>query len=108
MNLKVILVFVIFLFMGAKIMICQGGSCRKRKKALRALASVLGSFWTPVRCQKICKGPVVGCEVNGELKWFADLQSRKSQEGLLRLVGEGKVTKPLKKRRVKKRDGKLR
>jgi hypothetical protein len=61
-----------------------------------------------VRCQKICHGPVAGLEVDGRMEWFERVDDIQSIAGLLRLVrrpDRGKIPKPLRKHRVKKRSG---
>lgn len=61
-----------------------------------------------VRCQKICKGPVIGLPVHGRMGWFKRVRGRKTLGALARLVeqdGRGDVPKPLEKRRVTKRAG---
>jgi hypothetical protein len=61
-----------------------------------------------VRCQKICKGPVVGVVVDGRMEWFQRVDGVRPLAALLRLVKEpqpAKVPKPLKKLRVKRWSG---
>lgn len=62
----------------------------------------------PVDCQKICDGPVVGIPVGGRLEWFAEVDSKKSRLGLVTLLDTGELLRPLAKRRVEKRSGRLR
>jgi hypothetical protein len=61
-----------------------------------------------VRCQKICHGPVVGLEVDGRMEWFERVDDVSSIAALLRLVrhpARGKIPKPLRKHRLKRRSG---
>lgn len=72
------------------------------------LKAMSGVSMVEVGCQKICDGPVVGLSVDGRLQWFACVDSDKSRQALVTLIADGKLEKPLKKRRVSKRAGKLR
>jgi hypothetical protein len=61
-----------------------------------------------VRCQDICKGPVVGLEVDGDLRWFRRLRGKKARRSLAKLVrraGRGPVPERLRPLRVAERDG---
>ena len=89
--------------------VCSSSSCRKQKSARKALLSTISSHEAErVGCQKLCKGPVLGCEVDGQIEWFERLDSKKALRALGRLLsGEG-LPKVLQKRRSKKRAGKLR
>lgn len=91
--------------------VCSSSSCRKQKTARKALLSTISNHRAQpktVGCQKVCNGPVVGCEVEGRLEWFERLDSRKALRALDKLFSRGEVSKPLRKRRAKKRAGKLR
>lgn len=92
--------------------VCVGSDCRKDRpgahKKLRAALREAGVPFMPVKCQKVCKGPVVGVRVDGTLHWLRDLAGGDLRDDLLRLVGEGAWSKALAKRRVKKRKDKLR
>lgn len=92
------------------IYICRGKDCRKKKKAFRALTEKLSDHGEviEVRCQKICKGPVAGLELDGQLEWFAKLNDEGSQGALVRLLEAGELKKRLKALVVKKRRAKLR
>jgi len=61
-----------------------------------------------VRCQKVCKGPVVGVAIDGVWQWFRRMDSRKALQALAELVEEGTIAKPLQHRRDRKRAGKRR
>ena len=90
--------------------VCTGKSCRKRDldraKALEALGDDVPV--KKVRCQKICKGPVFGVEVDGRLEWFKNVDGNKSRVGLRLLAEAGELVKALAKRRGDKRRGQLR
>jgi len=88
---------------------CTGKSCRKcevdQSKALEALGDAPVK---EVRCQKVCKGPVFGVEVDGQIEWFRRVDGNKSRVGLRLLAESGPLVKALAKRRVEKRRGQLR
>lgn len=90
--------------------VCHGSDCRKKKKEWKALNESLGEQGTvcPVRCQKICKGPVVGVEVSGRLEWFSKLKKKTLHSQFIALTQRGAVTTRLKTHLCKKRRGKLR
>ena len=89
--------------------VCTGSDCRKRSKELRAITKDLGDVEIcAVKCQKICKGPVVGVEVQGRLEWFSKLKDVKLQEQFRRLVQTGELKKRLRSKMSRKRSGKLR
>lgn len=90
--------------------LCRGSSCRHHaahdhlRQQLHAVADV-----SEVRCQRICRGPVAGANVNGSLEWFERVRSEKVQRRLIEWVtGIGRMRHSLEKRRVAKRAGKLR
>jgi hypothetical protein len=63
----------------------------------------------PVRCQKICHGPVVGLKVRGTMEWFERVDDLPSVAALLRLTRgsrrKAKIPKPLRKHRVRRYSG---
>lgn len=92
------------------VFLCHGDTCRHEKgfdewrERLAGVADI-----SEVRCQRICKGPVVGAAVNGSLEWFERVRSGKAQRQFVDLVaGTGKLRKGLERRRVAKRSGRLR
>ena len=90
--------------------VCTGSDCRKSRKKLDALRSTLENEGQVcvVKCQKICKGPVVGVEIGGRLEWFSKISDLRAREHLLKLLQRGEFTQRLRARLVKKRRGKLR
>ena len=56
--------------------VCHGSDCRKKKEDWARQNESLGKQGTvcPVKCQKICKGPVVGLEIDGRIEWFSKLK----------------------------------
>ena len=95
---------------GSCVYVCRGGDCRKKRGRRAALIEALQGHAEvcEVRCQKICKGPVFGLEIDGALQWFAGNTGAKEREQAVRLLTRGKVARGLSKRRVKRRAGKLR
>lgn len=93
-----------------KVRICQGKSCRKRRAEVATLRQRLEgrARLEEVDCQKICEGPVVGLKVDGTLEWFESMDSPKSVDALVVLLETGQLDRPLAKRRVDKRSGRLR
>ena len=94
-----------------RILICNGSHCRKTLRnddRLRASVAQLPVEIERVGCQKVCRGPVVGLDLDGRLQWFERMSSRKSLRALAELVEHDTVGRPLRKRRNKKRSGKLR
>jgi hypothetical protein len=62
-----------------------------------------------VPCQDICKGPVAGVELDGEVHWFAKVRKGRHRRAL-RAVIEGPATplpEPLAGREVARRRGRL-
>jgi hypothetical protein len=90
--------------------LCTGKSCSRRPdfaELRRQLAEV--SEVRPVRCQSICKGPVVGVEVHGRLEWFARVRKPKARKAMKRFVrAGGPIPERLRSSRVRKRSGRLR
>jgi hypothetical protein len=62
----------------------------------------------PVQCQKICKGPVLGLEIDGQLEWFSKLDDKKSRRHLTLLLESGELKNRLKRRISTKRRCKMR
>ena len=89
--------------------LCNGSECRKKRKSRRSLKALLGKEGQvcEVSCQKICKGPVVGVEINGRLEWFSKMTGQ-DQDALVQLLRHGDMKKRLHARMDKKRRGKLR
>jgi hypothetical protein len=90
--------------------VCQGKDCRKKADRLCALKDSLqgqGEIIS-VQCQKICKGPVAGLEINGQIEWFSKLNDEKSLRQLGLLLQSGELKKRLKGRISLKRSSKIR
>lgn len=84
--------------------VCRGSKCRKRNKP-KGLEKRFRI--EVVKCQKVCKGPVVGIRVDGTLEWFRKVKNKDVKA--LRKIAKGKrVPTSLAERRSKKRSGKLR
>jgi len=92
-----------------KAYLCRGSDCRKHSDSekLGELLDEEGVSWSRVRCQKVCKAPVVGVETDGTVEWFAKVRGKEGRRRLRKLL-QGKKAKGLKGNRVQKRSGKLR
>jgi hypothetical protein len=95
---------------GTKVYVCAGDDCRKRKSDRKKLRGAVAEVATvvPVRCQKVCKGPVVGLEVDGTMQWFGKVRGKAARNALAVLVQTGDIPPELRPHRTKKRRGKLR
>jgi hypothetical protein len=95
----------------SRVFICKGGDCFKEGASRRSLIAALRAAKLEVhgvKCQKICKGPVAGLKMSGEVHWYGRLSKVKVQADFVSLARGGKPSERLKKRHFKKRDGKLR
>ena len=92
------------------VLVCRGKGCNKRPRRRAKLMNVLGQVADVqnVRCQKVCKGPVVGVTLEGRLEWFHRIDGDKPRRALATLLVDGKLKKSLKKRYVAKLNGKRR
>lgn len=90
--------------------VCHGSDCRKKSKEFKAVTALLSTqgHVCPVKCQKICKGPVVGAQIGGRLEWFSKLGNRHALKQFVLLLENGDLRKRLRARIAKKRQGKLR
>ncbi|MEM7138401.1 MAG: hypothetical protein AAF500_17610 [Myxococcota bacterium] len=95
--------------MKATVYICTGSTCRKKKGTAKKLASALEPVASVkrVKCQKICKGPVVGIQNGAPVQWFRSCGDD-DRKDLVRVAEGHKPSKSLRKRVASKRDGKLR
>ncbi len=77
--------------------ICTGKSCRKRKGANKKLHKRLGGACETngVKCQNICKGPVVLVHRDGERFWFRRIQGKKTHQAFLAFLDTGRLSKRL-------------
>ncbi|MEO1227331.1 MAG: hypothetical protein AAFZ18_00395 [Myxococcota bacterium] len=91
-----------------KIYLCRGSDCSKTKLPRKQLeAHVAGATITKVRCQKICKAPVVGVDRGDGPVWFRKVGHR-TLEDIGQFVAAGTLSARLKGHEAKKRAGKLR
>ena len=90
--------------------VCKSSDCRKRKRVFQELKTELAEHVNvcEVKCQKICSGPVVGVEVDGELEWFKKLRDPSVRRDLIELLKNRTLSARLKAHIVKARRGKLR
>lgn len=89
--------------------VCIGKKCARacdHDQLVRALCKV-GTVQA-VRCQKICRGSVVGAVLDDEIRWFEGVDSPRLCVGLKKAVKSGSqrdLPKGLKKRRIKRLTG---
>jgi hypothetical protein len=90
--------------------VCVGKDCR-RDKCHRDLITALDASGkvTRVPCQDICKGPVAGTVVDGEVEWFKRVRKPSQRRALVGLARDGGhwIPDELASRWVRKRRGKL-
>lgn len=81
---------------------CKGQRCVAEFLDRRTDATV-----EEVRCQKVCKGVVVGLEVSGRLEWFEHAAAPRALAGLAAIVRRSAgANRSLRQRRVRKLAGK--
>lgn len=88
------------------VMVCR--KCEGHEEVIDFLRSRTPASVRTVRCQKVCKSPVAGLSIGGRMEWFGKLGSPKSLKALAWVAGSGtpgKLPKPLRNRRSKKRSG---
>jgi len=98
--------------MPTPVYLCTGKHC-SRSPGHAELAAAVGADPdlrpTPVRCQKVCKGPVAGVAVDGSVEWFARIRKPKARRAVVALARDGGPVPPrLEQRRAAKRSGQLR
>ena len=94
-----------------RLLVCGGSHCRKmraRGGRFDRWVSRLSVDVEGVGCQKVCRGPVVGIDVDGTWQWFERMDSPKALRALEDLIEDDTIGKALRKRRSRKRAGKLR
>jgi (2Fe-2S) ferredoxin len=94
-----------------KLLVCVGSHCRKvhaRDHGVRDYLERLPVEIESVGCQKVCRSPVLGVEVDGAWQWFEGMDSKKALRALRELVLDDRLAKPLRKRRNEKRAGRVR
>jgi hypothetical protein len=85
--------------------------CEEHACLERILSDRDGVEVESVRCQKICHGPVAGLVVDGRMEWFERVDGVKQIAALVRMTRrepQDRIPKPLRRRRVKGRAGKVR
>jgi len=89
--------------------LCEGKDCSRAKGQAELAAAVVAEpslVGRPVRCQKVCKGPVAGLEVNGRVEWFGRLRKGQARRALVALARDGgPIPDRLADRRSRKRSG---
>lgn len=90
-----------------RLLVCVGDDCRDATgfgKVMLLAAASEGA--TTVACQGICKGPVVGVEQTGEIRWYAKTRGDR-RRSLARLLRTGTGRRALRTAEVRKRRGRL-
>ena len=90
-----------------RVLVCTGDDCRDAAgfdKVLLIAAASEGA--TTVRCQGVCKGPVVGVERDGEIRWYTKVRGDR-RTALARLLSSGSGRRDLHSAEVRKRRGRL-
>lgn len=90
-----------------RVLVCRGGDCRDAagfKKVMLLAAASDGA--TSVACQGVCKGPVVGLERDGEIRWYSSVRGDR-RRALARLLRTGTGRKALRSAEVRKRRGRF-
>ena len=92
-----------------KILVCKAKHCSVKRGAYSKLLTEVSEVAEVefVRCQKICKGPVVGAEIGGELQWFRRVRGAKSRRAMVHFLRDGELKRRLRRRRVRARTGQL-
>lgn len=91
--------------------VCVGKKCARacdHDQLVRALCKV-GTVQA-VRCQKICRGSVVGAVLGGEIEWFEGVDTPRMCVDLKKAVRRGTrkpLSSSLKKRRIRRLRGHL-
>jgi hypothetical protein len=85
--------------------------CEQHECLARILSDRDGVDVELVRCQKICHGPVAGLPVDGRMEWFEHVDGIEEIAALVRMTRRAphdRIPKPLRRRRVRSRAGKIR
>jgi hypothetical protein len=91
-----------------RLVVCVGSACREAPGhgALIRLVGQEGGGHT-IPCQDICRGPVLGIERGGEVRWYAKVRG-KPRRRLVRRVARGAPRRLLSDLEVRKRRGIIR
>lgn len=88
------------------LLVCTGKDCRG-SKGFNEMVEMAGdsprSHEAP--CQGLCNGPVVGMQVDGELRWFSRLRSAKKRALVTKMLASAHVPGKLREREARKRRG---
>jgi hypothetical protein len=91
-----------------RLLVCVGDDCRRSKghdKAVAVAAETEDA--AAVACQGICRGPVVGVERDGELRWYAKVRGDR-RRALERLARTGSDRRALRSAEIRRLRGRLR
>jgi hypothetical protein len=91
------------------LLVCTGKKCR-RGKGFRAMVEMAGdaarAHETP--CQGLCNGPIIGLQVEGELRWFSHIRSKKQRALVAKMAATDHIPKKLRGSEVRKHRGEVR
>jgi len=90
-----------------RLLVCVGDDCRDAAgfdKVMLLAAASDGA--TSVACQGVCKGPVVGLDRDGEIRWYSSVRGDR-RRALARLLRTGTGRRALRPAEVRKRRGRL-
>ena len=79
------------------IRVCRGRDCVKRRGSFDALLTSLNGYHKPesIKCQDICKGPVVLVRKKKHKFWFKRLRSEELLTDLRTFIEEGAMSSAL-------------
>ena len=91
------------------LLVCTGKKCR-HSKGFTKLVELAGARARAheAPCQGLCNGPIVGLHVEGELRWFSRIRSKRTRFLVTKMIDAGQVPKPLRAREVRRHRGDVR
>jgi (2Fe-2S) ferredoxin len=89
----------------SRVLICTGKKCKKRPRQTDKLQRQLPRHCdtTTVKCQKMCKGPVVVVKQAGVRYWFSNLKGKKNRRAFAEFLVSGRISPRLERRLQKRR-----
>ena len=91
------------------LLVCTGKKCRS-DKGFAEIVDLAGATTRAheAPCQGLCNGPIVGLHVDGELRWFAHVRTKKMRNLVTKMMEQGRVPNKLRGREVRKHRGDVR
>jgi (2Fe-2S) ferredoxin len=89
----------------SRVLICTGKKCKKRPRQADKLQRHLPErcATATVKCQKMCKGPVVVVKQAGVRYWFSNLKGKKNRRAFAEFLASGRISPRLKRHLQKRR-----